>query len=260
MRARVYVISLAIMLCLVVEVAGQNEWTRKPFQQWTKEEAEKVLNDSPWVARQEVRIRYAGEVTAVAGGAKQEATGGFMRTEQNTAMVSGARAPVDFTFTLRLRSAVPVRQALSRLKQLEGQSEKVDQKDRANFDARVKGLLECPACADNYVLALSSKSKENPGADAVYTTFGGAKLADIKRYLYIANEKGERRDLAYFVPPKAPGEEAIFFFPRLDEKGTPLLTPESKQLIFNVTNSEVNNIVNFRINVAPLVSSGVVQF
>ena len=121
-------------------------------------------------------------------------------------------------------------------------------------------MLECPACADNYVLALSSKSKENPGADAVYTTFGGAKLADIKRYLYIANEKGERRDLAYFVPPKAPGEEAIFFFPRLDEKGTPLLTPESKQLIFNVTNSEVNNIVNFRINVAPLVSGGVVQF
>jgi hypothetical protein len=153
-----------------------------------------------------------------------------------------------------------VRQALARLKQLEAEGGKIDKKERANLDARLKGLVECPACADNYVLALSSRSKENPGADAVYTVFGGAKEADIKRYLYIANDKGERRDLVHFVPPRVPGEEAIFFFPRLNEKGVPLITPESKTLIFNVTNGEASNIVNFRINVSALRSGGIVQF
>ena len=33
-----------------------------------------------------------------------------------------------------------------------------------------------------------------------------SRLADLQRYVYIANERGERRPLVYFVPPRVPGD------------------------------------------------------
>ena len=127
---------------------------------------------------------------------------------------SGTEPPTDFTFTLRLRSGTPIRLALVRQKEIEEDFSKLKGEARSAFIQKYRGLVECPACTENYVLTLSSKSKSNPGADAVYTAFGGAKLADLQRYIYLQNDKGEKRQLAYFVPPKAPGEEAVFFFPR----------------------------------------------
>jgi hypothetical protein len=250
---------LVVMSC--VAFATAQDWSAKPFNQWSKAEVDELLNDSPWARKQEVLIRYGERQTTVAGGTNPaQANGGFMRSEGNTAALGGARAAVDFTFTLRLRSALPVREALVRLKQLEAHYDQMSPKERATFDAKMKGLLECPGCVNNYVLTLSSKSKENPGADAVYTVFAAAKLADIKRYITIGNDRGERRELVYFVAPRVPGDEATFFFPRLDEKGAPLLTASSKELIFNITNNEVNMITNFKIDVSKLVINGHVEF
>ena len=243
-------------------VLAQSNWSKKPFEQWSKKDAEEVLNRSPWAASQEVKIKYAAQSQAVAGApnASFEGTGGRVATEENTASLGGANAPIDFTFTLRLRSALPVRQALVRLRQIEAKDGRGGDKDRAAFDARTKGLLECPACADNYVLTLSSRSKNAPGADAVFQLFKGGRLDDLKRYVTLSNERGERRALVHYVAPKVPGDEATFFFPRLDERGAPLFTPENKRLILNLTNNEVNAITNFTVDVSRLVVNGKVEF
>src|SRR5258706_958098 len=167
--------------------------------------------------------------------------------------------PVDVVFTLRLRSALPVRQALVRLKQLEVDTKR-SQKDAETFDAQIRGLLECPACAGNYVVTLSSKSLNRPGADAVYATFKGGRLSDLQRFVFLANERGERRQLVHFVAPRVPGDDTVFFFPRLDAKDAPLLTPESKQLLINLSDKQVNSVSNFRIDVSKLVMNGKVEF
>ncbi|MEK6281008.1 MAG: hypothetical protein AABN95_11705 [Acidobacteriota bacterium] len=225
------------------------------YSRWSKAEAEKVLNDSPWVSVQEVRIRKTGTAQRVAG-----APPSLVRDETNSIASGGSDVPIDFIFTLRLRSGLPIREALARLKQLEGKYDSMNEKQRDAFDAGVKGLLDCPACENNYVVTLSSKSKNSPGADAVFTTFKGARIEDIKRYIYIANEHGERRELVHMVPPRAPGEEAIFFFPRLDDKGMPLFTPSSKEVVVNLTNNEVNISTNFRLDVSKLVRNGQLLF
>jgi len=233
----------------------------KPFQQWSKKEANRVLEESAWVLKQEVRIRYAELSRRIAGGSvPSTAEGGLSNNTSTMADMGGAEAPVDFQFTLRLRSAVVVRQALVRLKQLEANYDQMSQKDRAAFDAKLKGLLECPACEQNYVLTLSSRSKQNPGADAVFTVFKGGRLADLQRYVFIANGHGERRDLIHFVPPKAPGDEAVFYFPRFNEKGKPLLTSTETELIANFTNNDVNMNTNFRVDVTKLVVNGQIDF
>ena len=235
---------------------AQSVWTDKPFTQWSRSDAENVLNNSPWSSHQEVRMQFEKE--------KQTAAGSYSGVSAASAAGSQVEVtsdlPVDFVFTLRLRSALPVRQALVRLKQLEADSKKLNQKDAETFDAQIKGLLECPACAGNYVVTLSSKSRNRPGADAVYGTFKGGRLSDLQRFVFIANDRGERRQLVHFVAPRAPGDEAIFFFPRLDQKGAPLLTPESKDLLINLSDKQVNSVSNFKIDVSKLVVNGRVEF
>jgi hypothetical protein len=261
MKSEFVIAGVLITIISVVILARAQDWSAKPFTQWSKAEAEQLLNDSPWARKQQILIRYAERSTSVAGGTNPAvAQGGLLRSEGNTAAMAGARAPVDFIFTLRLRSALPVREALVRLKQIEAHYNEMPAADRAAFDVRMKGLLDCPGCANNYVLTLSSKSNENPGADAVYTLFAAAKLADIKRYVTIANDRGEKRELIHFVPPRVPGDEATFFFARLNEKGQPLLTRNSKQLLFNLTNNDINMVANFKIDVSTLLVNGEVSF
>lgn len=247
---------LIAMAGLTVVAWGQAAWTKKPFKEWSRSEAEKILNDSPWASQQEVRIQFDKEAQKAAGSYSGVSSAAAAQSQ----MEVSRDLPVDFIFTLRLRSALPVRQALVRLRQLQTDIEKLSAKELAAFDAQTKGLLECPACADNYVVALSSRSKNSPGADAVYAAFKGGRLADLQRYVYIANERGDRRALVHFVPPRVPGDEATFFFPRLDEKGSPLLGPENKELLVNLTDKQANSITNFKMDVSKLIVNGKVEF
>ena len=140
-------------------VYAQNELPKKPFPQWSKSEAEAVLNDSPWAKQQELRIKFDKETQKAAGSYSgvSSAAAAQSQTEVTSQM------PVDFIFTLRLRSALPVRQALVRLKALETNVEKMTDQQRAAFDTQMKGLLECPACAANYVVTLEFEIEKQPG-------------------------------------------------------------------------------------------------
>lgn len=247
---------VAVMGGLLGVVCAQNELPKQPFSHWSKSEVEAVLNNSPWARQQELRIKFDKETQKAAG----SYSGVSGATAAQSEMEVTRQAPVDFIFTLRLRSALPVRQALVRLKALENNVEKMSDQQRVAYETQVKGLLECPACAGNYVVTLSSKSKDSPGADAVYATFKGGRLADLQRYVYLANERGERRALIHFVAPRAPGDEAVFFFPRTDEKGAPLLTTDNKELLINLTDNQVNAITNFKLDVTKLLLNGKVEF
>ena len=249
---------LIVLFALASSGLAQQELIKKPLNQWTRADAESILSDSAWVRKQELRLRF-DQQKQVAAGSYTPNAGVTNTTAANAQTAVSSDIPVDFVFTVRLRSALPVREALSRLKQLQADT-RMGEKERATFDAQVKGLLECPACAQNYVISLSSTSKNSPGADAVFSTFKGGRLSDLQRYVYIANDKGERRGLIHFVPPKAPGDEAVFFFPRLDDKGAPLLTKESKDLLINLSDNQPNSITNFRFDVSKLIVDGKVEF
>lgn len=195
------------LIVLVIALSGlicaQEIWRSKPFREWTKEDIIRLSSDSPWA-----QVRQADFST-------------------------GERTPAAYLpgITLRLRSALPIRQALLRLKQIEAKYDKMNEKERAEFDARMKGMIECPACADNYVVSLGppvTKREMKSGVGSLRDVAFGL----LEGKVYLANERGERRELVHFIPPKHDEDEATFFFPRLDAQGHPLLTPENKRLIF----------------------------
>jgi hypothetical protein len=239
--------------------APQEFWSARDFRQWTKKEAERVLSESPWAQTRTVKVRGERRVQSVAGSSLPGATGS--EDPRVSASVGGAEAPVDFNFTLRLRSGLPVRQALVRLRQLEAGYDRMRESERAAFDAKTRGLLDCPACSEYYVVTLSARSRQSPGADPVFSTLKGARLEDLRRYVYLANDRGERRPLVNLVPPKVPGDEAVFYFARLDEAGAPLFTAANKRLIFNLGDGEVNTVTNlFEVDLTRLISKDRVEF
>ncbi|MET0626400.1 MAG: hypothetical protein ABW250_25930 [Pyrinomonadaceae bacterium] len=221
----------ATLVCAAGARAQKEEWQGKPFREWTEKEARKVLTDSPWART----VAHSGPMVNFTGG-------------------TGDTPTPDKVYVARLRSALPIRQAILRLRQIKDKYDSMSDKDKAKFDEKNKPLVECPACADNYVVSLIPPRS----ADTRSPTTEKMKL-----YVRLMDDRGQQRELVHFVPSKATGEEVIFFFPRFDDKGQPLLTPSSKRLIFTIDSSSIAMdavIQRFEFDVSKMLEGGAVVF
>lgn len=193
---------VALLICILATCSltatahGQNVW-EKPYHQWSKKEAQQILTDSPWAQSLDYKVPSAN-------GLKSESMGAAV---------------------IRLRSALPIRQAFVRLNQIKLKYDKMNAADKAKFDAEVKEFLECPPCAKYYVLTLEPFFTRDLKA---YET--GLKDKPTS-YIYLANDKDERRDLVHAMKEN---QEMLFFFPRLDSQGKPLLNRDTKEFHFLV--------------------------
>jgi len=228
--------ALAALLATAAAASAQGGWRDKPPAQWTKEEAEQILIDSPWA-----------QTVAPGGGAIG---------------LGGTRAlsTPDKAITVRLRSALPVRLAMMRLRQLHEKYDRMSEPKRAEFDEKNGPLLECPACADNYVVALLPP----PGGRLTLPrALLSASPAKVKLYVQLLNDRGERREALHYAPPKSPTGEAVFFFARLGEGGRPLLTTESRKLVVTVGPEILEGetrLNRFEFDVAQMLVGGRVEF
>lgn len=221
----------AALVCAAGARAQKEEWQGKPFREWTEKEARKVITESPWAR-------------TVASSGPMVNFGGY-----------GNNTPTpDKVYIARLRSALPVRQAILRLRQIKEKYDSMSDGRKAEFDEKNKPLVECPACADNYVVSLIPPRS----ADTRTPTTEKMKLV-----VQLMDDRGQRRELVHFVASKATGEEVIFFFPRFDDKGQPLLTPSSKRLIFTIDTASLGMdavIQRFEFDVSKMVEGGSVVF
>jgi hypothetical protein len=235
-RYRLSYVILAALLgqaffgALPVVVRAQANWEKTPYRSWGADDVKTVLEKSPW-------SRVIEQATVVGES------------------ILGLNAPkMEVKTTILLRSAMPVRQALLRERQLANKYDSMNAADRAAFDAKNKALLDCPACAKYYVISVKCR----------YDCYGGSFIEDFKKAFYLVNDKGERRELAGATLLTDKEHGAIFFFPRLNDKGEPLLTPASKELTFNFLIRAVVNMENmslkYKFDVTKMVRGGEVVF
>jgi len=177
---------------------GQKVWDKKPYQQWSDYEAVQIIVDSPWAK---------------------------MIRDGNSS----------YATNVRLHSALTLRQALVRQKQLRINYDKLSADDKAKFDAQVQEGFECPDCAKYYIITV----RIIPTDQKVVGWLNSLSLEKLKPYVFLANDNGDRRNLAAFIPPR-PGndstlffENAAFYFERFDQ-GKPLISTENKKLYFSI--------------------------
>lgn len=226
---------LTLLLGSAVSALGQGVWD-KPYQQWTMSEVEQILRDSPWA-----QIRDKGV---------------YLDQSPTDAPANSSDAVIVY-----LRSALPVREALARLRQLRAKYDKLSDSEKKSVDEKNKVLLDCPACADNYVVTMAPGTGKNKGVPTILQTMAPD---EVKLNVRISNERGETRELVHFVAPKFQGDDALFFFARFNGKGELLLTTDTKKL-FVVFDQKIFNmsafpIIKFEFDVSKMTVNGKVAF
>jgi hypothetical protein len=221
--------TLLTMLCLSIPADGQKVWEKKPSQQWSNFEITKILIDSPW---------------------------GKIEKDYDSS----------YPVNIRLLSALPIRQALVRQKQLRLNYDKLTTAEKAKFDSEVKDFLECPGCVKYYILTYRIVSNDLK----VRLALKDLSLDELKPYVFLINDKGERRNLVHFIPPERRNEKAlffenaVFFFERVDEQGKPLLSIANKKFYFQVDEQSPKlkslPVKKFTFGVPKLIQNGEIIF
>ncbi|HEX7998549.1 MAG TPA: hypothetical protein VF528_09175 [Pyrinomonadaceae bacterium] len=220
------IVSFIAFPCLATTIYAQKVWEKKPYQQWSLSEVVQILSDSPW-AQTQVKEEHDSFGT--------------------------------YLITIRLRSALVVRQALVRQKQIHLNYDKFRPADKARFDAEVKEFLECPDCEKYYIITIGSMNDLYP-----IRAIKESSLDKLRPYVFLTNDKGERRDLVHFIPPKNKQGEAMFVFSRFDDQGKPLLTVDNKTFHFKIDEKvfegQTPPLKKFTFEVSKLLQRGDIVF
>ncbi len=135
--ARIRWFSCLLLAVLCPLSYAQQFWESKPYQNWSPAEAEKMLRDSPWARRVTLSSVTLPGATRSGRGITDRgnapANDGIERSDRP-----------NLTYTVQLRSAMPVRQAVVRQKQLASKYDKMALEQRAAFDAKWNEYLATP--------------------------------------------------------------------------------------------------------------------
>jgi len=225
---------LTICLTAAGSVIGQKKV--KPWKEWSKEDAQKVLNNSPWAHLQvDQDFQEASPLTRPPDPSIDT------RLRQNDGM----------TYGIRFFSARPVRQAFVRMIQLRRSDLPPDQMTRLNTFAEV-------ASEDSIIIAVTI---ENPDANMLGKAMQivrNATTAEIKNRTYLERNDGKRIFVEQYTPPGADGFGARFIFPRMvDEK--PFLSPDISTVRF-VADLGENIKFNMTYKVKDMMLDGKIEY
>ena len=228
--------TLLLMLVFVAPAhhSVHAQFNGRPYQQWTAQEADAVIIESPWAQTQ---------------------MGLLARRFENPT------DQVDAATIVRLQSSAPVRQALARLGQLKNKYDQKSAAERKAIDDQYKSLLECRDCADSYIVVMSLY----PGSKGTLPQFlRHASFDQIKQNVQIKNENGETRPLTNFISPAGYDGEAIFYFARFDANGAPLIAPANQKVIVSfdprVFDWKKPTLTKFEFDVSKMTVNGKVLF
>ena len=201
------VMFLTTCLMIAGSVAGQKKL--KPWKEWSKTDAQKILSDSPW-AHLQVDQDFVEPTPLTRPPDPSIDT----RLKQNEGM----------TYGIRFFSARPVRQAFVRMIQLQ-------KKDLApEVVARLNTFAEVVS-EDSIIIAVTV---ENPDANMLGKAMQivrNASTPALKNSTYLERNDGKRVFLEEYTPPGSDGFGARFIFPRLVD-GKPFLNPEITSVRF----------------------------
>ena len=245
MKKRI-VATTALAVAFTVTLAARQR-PQKPWTEWTRKEAEKILNDSPWGQTQvetdtsEMFFRPQGAPNAVTSNADpgRDARGGA--TNQAT----------DVKFRIRLFSSRPIRQALARIILLD-----TKQAD-AQLEERMRMFADVPS-NHKIVVSVSFESKDGRYSGPAMQAFSAARAETLKNNTYLERSDGKRIFVEQYTPPGKEGFGALFVFPRRAGE-LPFLSADSGYLRF-VTELSSQIKLNMRFSVESLTYNGALEY
>jgi len=207
-------LAVAFLLAMLIAGTGVAQKQLKPWTEWTKKDAEKVLADSPWSQTQ--------TETDTTEMVYKPTTMGDTRSRETQGATNEA---VSVKFHIRLFSARPVRQAYVRLLDLNKPETEQSAVDRRHAWANL-------AASDSIIVTVACESSDRRYLGRVTQAFSSAVTGVLKNNVYLERKDGKRVFLGEYVPPGKDVFGARFIFPRILD-GHPFITGEEGSLRFH---------------------------
>ncbi len=209
----------------------RTSWLDKPFTKWNRGQVAQLFNNSPWARSRD----YRGQTTGEHGSFTQGVTG----TAGNATL--GVNT-VTYSFTARLFSSEPIREAYVRMLQILNHYDTMPAAQQRIFDAKVDGLLHADVSKE--VVVTLFYGTNDPQSERNLRQWFATQTADTLRqnaYLYTSSA-GQVQLVKYFPAQGSGGLGARFIYPRLFN-GKPILQPGDSRMRFQLYVPQVGQTI-----------------
>lgn len=236
-----FVLMLLVLAAVAAStVIGQKE--AKSWKEWSKKEAEKVLNDSPWGKLQVDTDTSEMFFQPTTDSRTSRAPNANSRLEQGA-----TNQATSITYGIRFFSARPVRQAFMRMIQLREGKLDPDVIERMNSFAEL-------ASTESIIIAMTIEGTDKRSLGKAMQIIESAATGTLKNVTYLERNDGKRVFLEQYVPPGRDGFGARFIFPRIvDER--PFLRSEFTDVRF-VSEFGTTIKLNMRFKLSDMMLNG----
>lgn len=219
-KTAITILAALTLSAALATVVGQKK--DKPWTDWSKKDAEKMLSDSPWAQTQTdtdtSEMFYSPTGQPGTGSRTQSTSVNIDRT------ITGAtNQSVNVIFHVRFFSARPIRQALARLMAMQ-------QQPPPEVLEKLKAFTELKA-TNSIIVTVSSESSDQRYSGVVMQAFKSAITATMKNDSYLQRSDGKQLFLEEYVPPGKDGFGARFIFLR-ELNGQPFINDKSGEIHF----------------------------
>jgi hypothetical protein len=217
---------------------------KKPWTEWSKKEAENILNKSGWSQMQ--TDTDTDEMFFRPTHSSQRAPNAAERTREGATNQS-----TNVAYGIRFFSARPVRQAFMRMIQLQKKNLEPEVLER------MKNFAEVPA-ADSIIIAVTIEGTDKRSLGDVMQIINSAVTGTLKNTTYLERSDGKRLFLQEYVPPGRDGFGARFIFPRSPD-AQPFLSTEFSEVRF-VADFDPTVKLNKRFKLTDMMLDGKLEY
>ena len=242
---------IALMLLLLAVVAFETATGQKQTQswkEWTRKDAEKILNDSPWA-----HLQVDTDLSEMFFQPTTDArTSGGRAPNANSRLEQGAtNQETSMKYGIRFFSARPVRQAFIRMIQLQKKNLDPEMIARMNSFAEVQS-------EDAIIIAVTIEGTDKRSLGKAMQIIESAATGTLKNSSYLERNDGKRIFLEQYEPPGPDGFGARFIFPRMVNE-RPFLTTEFNDVRF-VAEFGTSIKLNMRFKVTDMMLDGKLEY
>ena len=247
MNKRLPVVLTLMLLAVVVAETAIGQKQPQSWKEWTKKDAEKILNDSPWS-----HFQVDTDLSEMFFQPTTDARTSGRAPNANSRLEQGAtNQATSIKYGIRFFSARPVRQAFIRIMQL-------GQKDlNPEMAARMNSFAEVLS-EDAIIIAVTTEGTDKRSLGKAMQIIESAATGTLKNSTYLERNDGKRLFLEQYVPPGKDGFGARFIFPRMVNE-RPFLSPEINDVRF-VAEFGTSIKLNMRFKVSDMMLDGKLEY
>ena len=203
---------LAVLLAAGLAVATE-WWEKKPYTEWSEKEVQRMMDNSPWGKIHTVTIM--NPTTTGDRSYQTVGSGDLEREKKNFFHLHFLTAkPIRLAIVRRLMSAKDARIQGDVLKRF------IEQTDEKNIIV---------------LMTLTAVPEGSSSINGYRASLMRLSTPALTTNTFLATKTGKRVYLAKYEPPGQDGLGARFYFPRLLENGTPLITARDTEVRFETT-------------------------